>query len=138
MASILVTGGAGYIGSHTCKALRRAGFDPISYDNLSRGNPEAVQWGALEFGELTDKLRLREILARYRPAAVIHFAALAYVGEFEFKSDRLLPKQCRWHGCITRGNARVRHRQNRVFIELRGLWRTRRRSDLGNHPRCAD
>lgn len=77
MASILVTGGAGYIGSHTCKALRRAGFDPISYDNLSRGNPEAVQWGALEFGELTDKLRLREILARYRPAAVIHFAALA-------------------------------------------------------------
>lgn len=57
--------------------MRRAGFDPISYDNLSRGNPEAVQWGALEFGELTDKLRLREILARYRPAAVIHFAALA-------------------------------------------------------------
>ena len=81
MTSILVTGGAGYIGSHTCKALRRAGFDPIGYDNLSRGNPEAVQWGALERGDLTDKPHLRETLARYQPAAVIHFAALAYVGE---------------------------------------------------------
>jgi UDP-glucose-4-epimerase GalE len=81
VTSILVTGGAGYIGSHTCKALHRAGFDPISYDNLARGNPEAVRWGALEVGDLTDKLRLREIIARYQPAAVIHFAALAYVGE---------------------------------------------------------
>jgi UDP-arabinose 4-epimerase len=81
MTSILVTGGAGYIGSHTCKALRRAGFEPVSYDNLSRGNPEAVKWGALEFGELADGARLREVFARYQPAAVIHFAALAYVGE---------------------------------------------------------
>ncbi len=80
MASILVTGGAGYIGSHTCKALRRAGFDPISYDNLSRGNPEASN-GPLEIGKLADKQRLRETLARYHPAAVIHFAALAYTGE---------------------------------------------------------
>ena len=81
MTSILVTGGAGYIGSHTCKALRRAGFDPISYDNLARGNPEAVKWGALEVGDLADGARLRETLTRYRPAAVVHFAALAYVGE---------------------------------------------------------
>jgi UDP-arabinose 4-epimerase len=81
VASILVTGGAGYIGSHACKALHRAGFDPITYDNLARGNPEAVQWGPLEIGELADKVRLRETLERYQPAAVIHFAALAYVGE---------------------------------------------------------
>jgi UDP-glucose-4-epimerase GalE len=81
MPAILVTGGAGYIGSHTCKALRRAGFDPITYDNLGRGNPEAVKWGPLEIGELTDKARLHETLTRYRPLAVIHFAALAYVGE---------------------------------------------------------
>ena len=45
MTSILVTGGAGFIGSHTCKALRSAGFDPITYDNLTRGNPESVKWG---------------------------------------------------------------------------------------------
>jgi UDP-glucose 4-epimerase len=77
MIPILVTGGAGYIGSHTCKALRRAGFHPITYDNLARGNPESVKWGALEVGDLTDKARLREVFARYRPAAVVHFAALA-------------------------------------------------------------
>ena len=81
MTPILVTGGAGFIGSHTCKALRAAGFDPISYDNLERGNPEAVQWGALEIGALADGVRLREVLTRYRPAAVVHFAAFAYVGE---------------------------------------------------------
>jgi UDP-arabinose 4-epimerase len=81
MTTILVTGGAGFIGSHTCKALHTAGFTPIAYDNLSRGNPEAVKWGALEIGELTDGSRLREVLTRYRPAAVVHFAALAYVGE---------------------------------------------------------
>jgi UDP-arabinose 4-epimerase len=81
MTSILVTGGAGYVGSHTCEALRRAGFDPITYDNLARGNFESVKWGTLETGELADSVRLRETLARYRPAAVVHFAALAYVGE---------------------------------------------------------
>jgi UDP-arabinose 4-epimerase len=81
MKPVLVTGGAGFIGSHTCKALRAAGFAPISYDSLERGNPEAVQWGALEIGALADGGRLREVLTRYRPAAVVHFAALAYVGE---------------------------------------------------------
>lgn len=81
MTSILVTGGAGYIGSHTCKALRRAGFSPISYDNLSRGNAEAVQWGALEIGELADRERLFDVMARHDVSAVIHFAAFAYVGE---------------------------------------------------------
>jgi len=81
MTSILVTGGAGYIGSHTCKALRQAGFTPVSYDNLSRGNAEAVKWGPLEIGELADRARLREVITRHRPLAVVHFAALAYVGE---------------------------------------------------------
>jgi UDP-glucose-4-epimerase GalE len=81
MTSILVTGGAGYIGSHTCKALRRAGFNPITFDNLARGNAESVKWGPLELGELADSARLREVLAQYRPAAVVHFAAFAYVGE---------------------------------------------------------
>ena len=81
MTSILVTGGAGYIGSHTCKALRQAGFEPVAYDNLARGNAEAVKWGPLEVGDITDRGRLREVMAHHRPAAVVHFAALAYVGE---------------------------------------------------------
>jgi len=81
MSSILVTGGAGYIGSHACKALHRAGFTPITYDDLSRGNAEAVKWGPLELGDIADGGRLREVLARHRPQAVMHFAALAYVEE---------------------------------------------------------
>jgi UDP-glucose-4-epimerase GalE len=81
MKCVLVTGGAGYIGSHTCKALRRAGFTPVTYDNLARGNAESVKWGPLEAGDLADGSRLRDVLARHRPAAVVHFAALAYVGE---------------------------------------------------------
>ena len=81
MTSVLVTGGAGFIGSHTCKALRHAGFAPVAYDNLSRGNPEAVKWGDLIVGDLADRALLRSTLVRYRPVAVLHFAALAYVGE---------------------------------------------------------
>ena len=78
---VLVTGGAGYIGSHTCKALRQAGFAPVVYDNLSRGNVEAVKWGELVVGDLADGVLLRETIVRHRPRAVVHFAALAYVGE---------------------------------------------------------
>ena len=78
---ILVTGGAGYIGSHTCKALSTSGFEPITYDNLSRGNHWMVKWGPLEVGDIADQTRLREVLDRHQPAAVIHFAAFAYVGE---------------------------------------------------------
>jgi UDP-glucose-4-epimerase GalE len=78
---ILVTGGAGYIGSHACKALAASGFEPITYDNLTRGNRWAVKWGPLEVGDIGDQTRLRAVLDRYQPAAVIHFAAFAYVGE---------------------------------------------------------
>jgi UDP-glucose-4-epimerase GalE len=76
-----VTGGAGYVGSHTCKALAANGFIPISYDNLSRGNRWAVKWGPLEEGDIADTTRLAQVLNRYRPEAVIHFAAFAYIGE---------------------------------------------------------
>jgi UDP-arabinose 4-epimerase len=79
--NILVTGGAGYIGSHVCKALFAKGMTPVVYDNLSRGNREAVQWGPLEVGDIADTKRLREVLKRYRPAALMHFAAFTYVGE---------------------------------------------------------
>jgi len=78
---ILVTGGAGYIGSHTCKALAQAGCIPIAYDNLSRGHRWAVKWGPLEEGNISDRERLDTVLDRYRPQAVMHFAAYAYVGE---------------------------------------------------------
>lgn len=79
--NILVTGGAGFIGSHVCKALAAAGYRPITYDNLSRGHSEAVKWGPLELGDIGDPVQVRKILESYRPLAVMHFAAYAYVGE---------------------------------------------------------
>lgn len=78
---ILVTGGAGYIGSHACKALARAGYTPIAFDNLVYGHRWSVQWGPLEEGDILDRGRLEEVLKKYKPAAVMHFAAYAYVGE---------------------------------------------------------
>ncbi len=81
MKKILVTGGAGYIGSHACLALAQAGFEPVTYDNLSTGHDWAVKWGPLEHGDLRDTARLKAIIHQHRPEAVIHFAAKAYVGE---------------------------------------------------------
>lgn len=78
---VLVTGGAGYIGCHTCKLLAHNGYTPIVYDNLSRGHAGAVKWGPLEIGDLEDTERLAEVIGRYQPQSVIHFAAYAYVGE---------------------------------------------------------
>jgi UDP-glucose-4-epimerase GalE len=78
---ILVTGGAGYIGSHVCKALAMRGFSPIVYDNLVCGNRWAVKWGPLEEGDIADESRLREVLELHEPAAVMHFAGYGYVGE---------------------------------------------------------
>lgn len=79
--AILVTGGAGYIGSHTCKALAKAGYLPVVYDNLSTGHAYAVKWGPFVQGDLNDKAKLNEALTTYRPKAVIHFAANALVIE---------------------------------------------------------
>lgn len=79
--NILVTGGAGYIGSHACKALAARGYVPITYDNLSRGNAWAVKWGPLERGDIADAERLGGVLQKYQPRALMHFAAYAYVGE---------------------------------------------------------
>jgi UDP-glucose-4-epimerase GalE len=81
MSTILVTGGAGYVGSHVCKALAAAGHTPVVYDNLGRGHREFVRWGPLEVGDVSDAARLDAVFARHRIDAVMHFAALAYVGE---------------------------------------------------------
>lgn len=81
MANILVTGGAGYIGSHACKALAAAGHTPVTYDNLSTGWAEAVRFGPFEQGDLRDRARLDSVFAAYQPTAVLHFGALSQVGE---------------------------------------------------------
>lgn len=78
---VLVTGGAGYIGAHACKALSRAGFVPVAFDNLSTGWRDAVKFGPLVQGDLMDRAAVEAAFAAFRPVAVMHFAALSLVGE---------------------------------------------------------
>lgn len=95
MTTILVTGGAGYIGSHTCKALHAAGHTPVVYDNLSNGHRDSVRWGPFEAGDITDATRLRAVIDAHTPDAVIHFAGLIEVGESVRDPDAF------WHNNVT-------------------------------------
>ena len=79
--NVLVTGGAGYIGSHTCKALANAGYSPITFDNLVYGHRSAVRWGPCIEGDLADSDLVLRVIHDYEVQAVLHFAAFAYVGE---------------------------------------------------------
>jgi len=79
--TVIVTGGAGYIGSHVCKALHDSGFQPITIDDLSSGNEWAVKWGPLHVANICDSVELRRIFGLYKPEAVLHFAAHSQVGE---------------------------------------------------------
>lgn len=79
--AVLVAGGAGYVGSHTCKSLARAGFLPIVLDNLSNGHREYVRWGPLVQADLRDTAAIADTIRQHRCLAVLHFAAFAYVGE---------------------------------------------------------
>lgn len=81
MQYCLVTGGAGYVGSHCCKGLAEAGFTPVVADSLFRGHSDFVKWGPLCVGDVRDGEFLDAVLDKYRPAAVLHFAGLTYVDE---------------------------------------------------------
>ena len=78
---VLVTGGAGYVGSHACLKLAQAGYRPVVFDNLSNGHEAFVRWGPLVVGDIRDQGRLAEAFAVHKPVAVMHFAALIEVGE---------------------------------------------------------
>jgi len=78
---VLVTGAAGYVGSHACKALALAGLQPIGLDNLERAGIRELPWGPLEVADTRDRSALDDVLRRHRPQAALHFAAYAYVGE---------------------------------------------------------
>ncbi|MBM1555438.1 UDP-glucose 4-epimerase GalE [Sulfitobacter mediterraneus] len=95
MNKVLVTGGAGYIGSHACKALRAAGFTPVTFDNLITGWQDAVKFGPFEQGDLLDRAALDAVFAKHEPVAVMHFAALSQVGESMQQPGRY------WHNNVT-------------------------------------
>ncbi len=112
--TVLVTGGAGYIGSHTCKALAAAGFTPVTVDNLVYGHEWAVKWGPLLKGDIQDGVRLDQAFDVYKPVAVIHFAAFAYVGESVASPDKYYGNNVA--GTIALLNAMRRHQcRNLVF-----------------------
>ena len=81
MTKVLVTGGAGYIGAHACKALRDQGFTPVTFDNLSTSHAAAVKFGPLVQGDLLDRAAIDAALTEHKPKAILHFAALSQVGE---------------------------------------------------------
>ena len=81
MTAILVTGGAGYVGAHACKALAQAGYFPVTFDNLSTGHESFVRWGPLVRGDIRDKASVLKAIRDHTAKAVLHFAASAYVGE---------------------------------------------------------
>ena len=81
MKAILVTGGAGYIGSHVCKALKKAGFVPVTFDNLSHGHEWAIRWGPFVYGDLQNSEDLDKAFLEYRPEAVIHLAGSIHLRE---------------------------------------------------------
>ena len=78
---VLVTGGAGYVGSHACLRLAEAGFEPVVFDDLSNGHERFVQWGPLVRGDIRDRTAVQAAFDQWRPVAVMHFAALIEVGE---------------------------------------------------------
>lgn len=88
MKSILVTGGAGYIGSHCCKSLKKQGFNPIVVDNLIYGHRSSVQWGEFIHADIGDINRIETIFKSYKIDAVMHFSAFAYVGESVTSPDK--------------------------------------------------
>ena len=75
MNYVLITGGAGYIGSHICKKFFDHGFVPVAFDNLSKGNKWSVKWGPFELGDLSDEERLKSLFQKYSFIGVIHLAA---------------------------------------------------------------
>lgn len=79
--NILVTGGAGYIGSHTCKLLKERGHTPVVLDNLTYGHEYAVQWGPLIRADIRDQHTVEQVIRDHKIEAIIHFAAFTYVGE---------------------------------------------------------
>jgi len=109
---ILVTGGAGYIGSHACKALNRAGYLTIAFGSLVYGHRDLVKWGFFEEGDITDSTRLDGVMEKYQPDAVLHFAGFAYVGESVRNPDKYYRNNV--VGSLTLLESMIKHRIHKI------------------------
>ena len=131
---VLVTGGAGYIGSHTCKKLSESGFYPVCFDNLVSGHRGAVQWGPLEIGDVRDKERLIAVLSAYNPVAIMHFAALIQVGESVVRPDIFYDNNVYGSYCLLEA-ARACNVKHMVFSSTAAVYGNPRASFLDEtHP----
>ena len=106
--NVIVTGGAGYIGSHASKALYNAGYNPITVDNLSTGWSEAVKFGPLEIVDLLDRQKIEQVLQKYNPVAVMHFAAFSQVSEsvsdpVKYWNNNVVGSLNLFQACISQG-----------------------------------
>ena len=101
MARVLIVGGAGYIGSHCAKALSAAGHESVVFDNLLSGHHDFVRWGPFISGDIRDAGALDSALANLKIDAVMHFAALAHVGEVNEISRHVLRRERQWNENIT-------------------------------------
>ena len=125
MARILITGGAGYVGSHCAKALNKIGHDGVVFDSLLFGHREFVRWGNLIEGDIRDASALDAVFARDRFDAVMHFAALAYVGESVTAPSKYYDINVNGTRVLLDSMVRAGVRFNCIFVELRDLWRAR-------------
>jgi len=120
---VLVTGGAGYIGSHACKALKANGYFPVSYDNLCSGNEAAVKWGPLEIGDIRDRKTLSSVIEKYKPASIMHFAALIQVGDSVVNPAAFYDNNIHGSQCLLE-EAREHGIRNMVFSSTAAVYGT--------------
>ena len=116
-----MTGGAGYIGTQTCKALKEAGFQPIIYDNFSRSQDIGLKWGIVEKGDISDRKRLSQVIDKHKPVAAIHFAGFKAVGE-SIKDPVVLSQQSLRLRHPARCHERKRAQQNHLLEHRIRLW----------------
>lgn len=119
--TVLVTGGAGYIGSHVCQLLAANGFMPVAYDNLCTGNRGAVKFGPFEEGDIRDRSRLGAVMEQYRPTAIMHFAALIQVAESVAEPARYYDTNVYGSFCLLE-EARLHGILNMVFSSTAAVY----------------
>jgi UDP-glucose 4-epimerase len=129
--AVLVTGGAGYIGSHCCKALAEAGYRPVCFDNFSTGHRSFVKWGPVITGDVRDPSQLQAVFQSYDFSAVMHFAASSSVGESVTDPQKYYANNVGGTLALLNAMRRVGQRAAGVFPHGRGLRKCRIGSYFG-------